>query len=49
MIQKLLLNIQRMWMTIIKILKNRIQIKNENLDLIVFNDMIADMLSYKKT
>ena len=47
MIQKLSLNTQMIWMIIIKILKVIIQIKNEKI-LIVFDDMIADMLSNKK-
>ena len=32
MIQKLLLNTQMIWMTFVKILKNTIQIKNENVN-----------------
>ena len=39
MILKILLNTQMMWMIFIKTLKNKI--------LIVFDDMIADMLSNK--
>ena len=45
MIQKLLLNIQMIWMTFIRILKNTIKIKEKIL--VVFDDMIADMLSNK--
>ena len=45
MIQKLLLNIQMIWMTFIRILKNTIKIKGKIL--LVFDDMIADMLSNK--
>ena len=45
MIQKLLLNIQMIWMTFIRILKNTIKIKGKIL--VVFDDMIADMLSNK--
>ena len=47
MIQKLLLSIQMIWMIFRKILKNIVQIKSEK-KLIVFDDMIADMLSDKK-
>ena len=47
MILKLLLNIQMIWMTFIKILKNTIQIKKRKI-LIVLDDIIADMLSDKK-
>ena len=47
MIQKPLWNTQMIWMIFIKILKNIIQIKNEKV-LIVFDDMIVDMLSNKK-
>ena len=36
------------WTIFIKILKNTIQIKNLKKILIVFDDMIADMLSNKK-
>ena len=46
MIQKLLLNTQMIWIILIKILKNTIQIKKRKI-LIVFDDMIADMLSNK--
>ena len=46
MIQKLLLNTQMIWITFIKILENTIQIKKRKI-LIVFDDMIADMLSNK--
>ena len=35
------------WLTFVKILKNTIQIKNIKI-LIVFDDMIVDMLSNKK-
>ena len=45
MIQKLLLNIKMIWMIFIKILKHTIRIKKE---LLVFDDMIFDMLSNKK-
>ena len=44
MILNLLLNTQMIWMIFKKTLQNKIQIKN----LIVFNDMIADMLSNEK-
>ena len=47
MIQKPLWNTQMIWMIFIKILKNIIQIKNEKV-LIVFDDMIVDILSNKK-
>ena len=47
MILKLLLNIQMIWMTFIKILKNTIQIKKRKI-LIVLDDIFADMLSDKK-
>ena len=50
MIQKLLLNTQMIWMLynyIITTLKNAIQIKKQKIS-IVFDDMIADMLSNKK-
>ena len=46
MIPKLLLNTQMIWMIFLRILKNIIQIKNEIL--IIFDDMIADLLSNKK-
>ena len=46
MTQKLLLNTQMIWMISTKILKNIIQIKKQKI-LIVFDDMIADMLSNK--
>ena len=46
MIQKLLLNTQMIWIILVKILKNTIQIKKRKI-LIVFDDMIADMLSNK--
>ena len=45
MIQKLLSITQMIWMISIKLLKNTIQIRKV---LIVFDDMIADMLSNKK-
>ena len=47
MIQKLLFNTQITWMIFVKILKSTIQIKKRKI-LIVFDDMIADMLSNKK-
>ena len=47
MILKLLLNTQMMWIIFIKILKNTVQIKECKI-LIVFDDMIADMLRNKK-
>ena len=47
MIQKLLLSIQMIWITFIKILKNTIQIKKRKI-WIVFYDMIAYMPSNKK-
>ena len=47
MILKLLLNNQMIWMIVIKILKNTIQIKKSNI-LIVFDYMIAVMFSNKK-
>ena len=47
MVQKLLLNIQLIWMIFIKILKNIIQTNNKKM-LIVFDDIIADMLGNKK-
>ena len=47
MILKLLLNTQMIWMIFIKILKNTIQIKKRKI-LIVFDDMITDILSNKK-
>ena len=46
MIQKFLLNTYLIWIIFIKILKNTIQ-KNRKI-LIVFGDVIADMLSNKK-
>ena len=48
MIQTFLLDTQMIWMTYIKILKNKIKIKNEKI-LITFGGMIADTLSNKKT
>ena len=45
MIQKLLSITQMIWMISIKLLKNTIQIRKV---LIVFDDMIADMLINKK-
>ena len=45
MIQKFLLHTQMIWMIFIKILKDRIQIKNI---LIVFDNVIIDMLSNEK-
>ena len=45
MIQKFLLHTQMIWMIFIKILKDRIQIKNI---LIVFDNVIVDMLSNEK-
>ena len=45
--QKFSLNSQIIWMTFIKILKKTIQIRNRKI-LIVFDDMITDMLSNKK-
>ena len=47
MIQKLLLNIQTIWLIFIETLKIIIQIKKRK-TLIVFDNMIADMLSNKK-
>ena len=46
MIRTFLWNTEMIWMIFIKILKTTIQIKNKKL-LIVFDDMIADMLSTK--
>ena len=46
MIRTFLWNTEMIWMIFIKILKTAIQIKNKKL-LIVFDDMIADMLSTK--
>ena len=46
MILKILLNTRMIWMLFIKILKNTIQIKTQNIDL--FDYMITDMLSNKK-
>ena len=45
--QKFFLNTQIIWMIFIKILKKTIQIRNRKI-LIVFDDMITDMLSNKK-
>ena len=42
-----LLNIQIIWKTFIKILKNTIQ-ENKGKVLLVFDDMIADIIIYKK-
>ena len=47
MIKGLLLNIQMVWMIFIKLSKNTIQIKTKKI-LIVFDDIIADMVSNKK-
>ena len=47
MILKLLLNTLMIWMMFIKILNNTIQIKKAKI-LIVFDDIIADMLNNKK-
>ena len=47
MILKLLLNIQTIWLIFIKTLKIIIQIKKRKI-LIVFDDIISDMLSNKK-
>ena len=47
MILKLLLSTQMIWVIFIKILKKKIQIKKEKVRL-VFDDMIADILSNKK-
>ena len=47
MIQKLLLNIQTLWLIFIKTLKIIIQMKNMKI-LRVFDDMIGDMLRGKK-
>ena len=47
MILKLLLNTQMIWMIFKKILKNTIQIKKSEI-LIVFDDIVADMLNNKK-
>ena len=47
MIQELLLRIQTIWMIFIKTLKIIIQIKKRKI-LIIFDDIIADMLSIKK-
>ena len=46
-IQKVLTNTRMIWMIFIKILKNTIQLKNKK-TLIVFDDMIADMVNNKK-
>ena len=46
-ILKLLSNTQMIWMIFIKIMKNIILLKNKKI-LIVFDDMIADMLRNKK-
>ena len=48
MVIKRLLNKQTIWIIFIKILKNAIQIKKKKI-LIVFDDVIADILSNKKT
>ena len=48
MVIKRLLNKQTIWIIFIKILKNTIQIKKKKI-LIVFDDVIADILSNKKT
>ena len=42
------MNTRMIWIIFKKILKNIIQIGNELIVLIVFDDMIADMLSNKK-
>ena len=47
MIKELLLNIQMVWMIFIKLSKNTIQIETKKI-LIVFDDIIADMVSNKK-
>ena len=47
MILKLLLNTRMIWMVYIKTIKNTTQLKKINI-LIIFDDMIADMLSNKK-
>ena len=47
MILRLLLNTQIIWIIFTKILANAIQIRNIKI-LILFDDMIADMLSNKK-
>ena len=47
MILKLLLNTQMIWMIFTKTLKNKTQIKKRKI-LIVFDDMINEMLSNKK-
>ena len=47
MIKELLLNIQMVWMIFIKLSKNTIQTKTKKI-LIVFDDIIADMVSNKK-
>ena len=47
MILRLLLNTQIIWIIFTKILTNAIQIRNIKI-LILFDDMIADMLSNKK-
>ena len=48
MVIKRLLNKQTIWIIFIKILKNTVQIKKKKI-LIVFDDVIADILSNKKT
>ena len=48
MVIKRLLNKQTIWIIFIKILKNTIQIKKKKI-LIVFDDVIADILGNKKT
>ena len=47
MILKLLLNTRMIWMVYIKTIKNTTQLKKIKI-LIIFDDMIADMLSNKK-
>ena len=47
MIPKLLLNTQMICKMLIKILKNTIQVKKRKI-LIVFGDMVADMINNKK-
>ena len=46
MIQNILLNAQMIWITLIKILKNTVQIKKRK-TLIVVDDMTAHMFSNK--
>ena len=49
MILKFLLNTRMIWMILMKILKNTVEIRNTNYKLIfLFDDLIADMLSNKK-